>query len=90
MVGNIDAATGSEMLAYAPGVIDVYAGKEGVLLTVRRAPGDIYQMRSVELTVEQAREIAVALSDAANCALALQNPQQNDDRTDGKASATGA
>ena len=75
---DFNAATGSEMLRYAPGLVDVYGGDEGVLLTVRRAPGDVFHTRSVELTAEQAREIAFALSDAANAV--LDKPQPNDDR----------
>ena len=58
----IDAATGSETLIYSDGLIDVYGdGKCSVLLTVRREPRDIYQTRNVQMSAEDARNVAIAL-----------------------------
>lgn len=66
----IDAATRSVVLHYAPGLIDVYGGGRGksIMLTVRREPHDVYEMRSVLIDAETARALAAALVCAAEAA----------------------
>jgi hypothetical protein len=63
-----DALTLSETLDYAPRLVDVYSGAEGILLTVRQAPGDIWRARHVKLTPDEAREIGANLISAARSA----------------------
>jgi len=64
-----DSTTRSETLRYADGLIDVYGGgHELIMLTVRREPHDVYEMRNIEMTAAQAREVAAALNRAADAA----------------------
>ena len=65
---KIEAATGSTTQRYTTGLIDVYGGPDGVLLTVRRLPFDVMEMRSVDMIAEEAQLIANALINAAKAA----------------------